>query len=51
LPHPGAVAVTSVGGVGIRRRAPRLGEHNAEVYAAVGIDAATQAELQSLGII
>lgn len=51
LPHPGAVALSSVGGIGIRRRAPRLGEHNAEVYAVLGVDAATQADLQRAGII
>jgi crotonobetainyl-CoA:carnitine CoA-transferase CaiB-like acyl-CoA transferase len=43
LTLPGAFARSSRGGIGIRRRAPRLGEHNAEVYGGLGLDAATLA--------
>ncbi|HJN94022.1 MAG TPA: CaiB/BaiF CoA-transferase family protein [Dehalococcoidia bacterium] len=34
-----------------RRRAPRLGEHNAEVYAELGVDSAALADLQAKGAI
>jgi crotonobetainyl-CoA:carnitine CoA-transferase CaiB-like acyl-CoA transferase len=43
LTYPGAFAQTSLGGVAIRSPAPRLGEHNAEVYGAIGLDAAALA--------
>ncbi len=51
LPFPGACARTSSGSVAIRRRAPRLGEHNAEVYSGLGIDATARAILQRDGVI
>jgi crotonobetainyl-CoA:carnitine CoA-transferase CaiB-like acyl-CoA transferase len=44
IKFPGPFAKTNLGNVGIRRRAPRLGEHNAEVYGALGLDAATLAK-------
>ncbi|MBI1814724.1 MAG: CoA transferase [Deltaproteobacteria bacterium] len=39
IKFPGAFAKSNLTPVGIRRRAPRLGEHNAEVYRALGLDA------------
>ncbi len=48
LTYPGAFAQSSLGGIGIRRRAPRLGEHNAEIYGEIGLDAV---ELARLGVI
>ena len=51
LKLPGAFAKTNRGTVGIRRRAPRLGEHNAEVFGSIGIDAAEQSALRARGII
>ncbi|MGI9523031.1 MAG: CaiB/BaiF CoA transferase family protein [Hyphomicrobiaceae bacterium] len=37
--------------IGVRRVAPRLGEHNAEIFAQVGVDAETLAALQVDGVI
>jgi crotonobetainyl-CoA:carnitine CoA-transferase CaiB-like acyl-CoA transferase len=38
LKLPGAFAKSSRGGIEVRRPAPRLGEHNAEVYGPLGLD-------------
>jgi crotonobetainyl-CoA:carnitine CoA-transferase CaiB-like acyl-CoA transferase len=43
--------MSSTCSIGIRRRAPRIGEHNAEVLAEVGLSAADIAELTAEGVI
>jgi crotonobetainyl-CoA:carnitine CoA-transferase CaiB-like acyl-CoA transferase len=43
LTYPGPFARSSREGIGMRRRAPRLGEHNAEVYGGIQVDAAALA--------
>ena len=43
LTYPGSFAKTSLGNVGVRFPAPRLGQHNREVYGALGLDAAALA--------
>jgi crotonobetainyl-CoA:carnitine CoA-transferase CaiB-like acyl-CoA transferase len=45
LRHPGAVACLKPGGLGLRSRAPRIGEHNAEVFAELGLGTAELAAL------
>ena len=39
IEHPDFFAKSSACRIGIRRRAPRIGEHNAEVYGELGLDA------------
>jgi benzylsuccinate CoA-transferase BbsE subunit len=51
LTYPGAFAKSSHGGIGVRRPAPRLGEHTAEVYAGIGLDGAALAALHDEGVI
>lgn len=43
LTYPGSFAKTSLGNVGVRFPAPRLGQHNREVYGALGLDTAALA--------
>lgn len=43
LTYPGAFAKIDLGGIGVRGPAPCLGEHNAAVYNALGLDAAALA--------
>ena len=48
LTYPGAFAKIDGAAIGVRRPAPRLGEHNAAVYAALDLDAGT---LAAAGVI
>jgi len=49
--HPDFFAKSSRCRIGIRRRAPRIGEHNAEVFAEIGLSAAEIAALSVEGVI
>ncbi|OGO44891.1 MAG: hypothetical protein A2Z05_01935 [Chloroflexi bacterium RBG_16_60_22] len=40
LKYPGGAVVTTQGYVGVKRRAPHIGEHNEEVYKELGLSAA-----------
>jgi len=51
IEHPDFFAKASRSRIGIRRRAPRIGEHNAEVYAELGLDAAALRELARAGVV
>jgi len=51
IEHPDFFAKASGARVGIRRRAPRVGEHNAEVYGELGIDAEALRELAREGVV
>ncbi len=49
--YPGPFAKFSEQPIDYKRRPPRIGEHNAEVYGELGLDAQALAELQNKGII
>ncbi len=51
LTYPGPFARFSEADVGIRRRAPRIGEHNEEVYGELGLLPADLARLREQGVI
>jgi len=51
IEHPAFFAKTNRNGIRVRTRAPRIGEHNAEVYAELGIGADEIAELQAEGVL
>jgi len=51
LTYPGAVAKTTADGIGVRRPAPRLGEHNREVYEELGISSVDQDAMRAAGVI
>lgn len=51
LEHPAFFAKSSTCRIGIRRRAPRVGEHNAAVYGELGLGAAELAELAREGVV
>jgi benzylsuccinate CoA-transferase BbsE subunit len=51
LRYPGAFARSNRTPIGIRRAAPRLGEHTAELLAEIGIDAAGVARLRAEGVL
>jgi crotonobetainyl-CoA:carnitine CoA-transferase CaiB-like acyl-CoA transferase len=50
IEHPDFFAKASRSRVGIRRRAPRIGEHNEEVYGELGLDAAALRALAAEGV-
>ena len=49
--YPGPFAKFSEQPISYKRRPPKIGEHNAEVYGELGLDAQALAELHSKGII
>ena len=49
--YPGPFAKFSEQPISYKRRPPKIGEHNAEVYGELGLDAQVLAELQNKGII
>ncbi len=49
--YPGPFAKFSEQPIDYKRRPPRIGEHNAEVYGELGLDAQALAELQNKGVI
>jgi crotonobetainyl-CoA:carnitine CoA-transferase CaiB-like acyl-CoA transferase len=51
LEHPARFASDSLGGCGVRRRAPRIGEHNAEVYGELGLSPGELRELAARGVL
>lgn len=51
IEHPAFFARSSRGDIGIRGRAPRIGEHNAEVYAELGLEEDDLARLRGEGVI
>jgi crotonobetainyl-CoA:carnitine CoA-transferase CaiB-like acyl-CoA transferase len=51
IEHPDFFAKASGSRIGIRRRAPRVGEHNAEVYGELGLDGASLRALARDGVI
>ncbi len=51
IEHPAFFAKTGAREIGIRRRAPRIGEHNVEVYRALGIEREELAKLAAEGVI
>ena len=51
IEHPDFFAKSSRCRIGIRRRAPRVGEHNRELYGELGITADGLAELAAAGVV
>ena len=51
LEHPAFFAKSSACRIGIRRRAPRVGEHNTEVYGELGLGLAELEALRGEGVI
>jgi crotonobetainyl-CoA:carnitine CoA-transferase CaiB-like acyl-CoA transferase len=51
IEHPAFFAKGNARGVAIRRRAPRIGEHNGEVYRGLGLDREEIAKLAAEGVI
>jgi crotonobetainyl-CoA:carnitine CoA-transferase CaiB-like acyl-CoA transferase len=51
IEHPDFFARTEDGAIRIRRRAPRIGEHNGEIYGELGLDAADLEKLAAERVI
>ena len=51
IEHPAFFAKSTATRIGLRRRAPRVGEHNAEVYGEIGLGAADLDGLALNGVI
>jgi len=51
IEHPDFFAKAGLGRIGIRRRAPRVGEHNAEVYGELGLAAPDLERLAREGVV
>ena len=51
IEHPAFFAKSSRESLAIRSRAPRVGEHNAEIYAELGLDAAELDALAAKGVV
>jgi len=51
LRYPGAFALSNATSIGIRRPAPRLGEHTAEVLGELGLGAAEVERLRAEGVV
>jgi crotonobetainyl-CoA:carnitine CoA-transferase CaiB-like acyl-CoA transferase len=49
--HPEFFAKSNACRIGIRRRAPRIGEHNAEIFGEIGISAGALADLAAEGVV
>ena len=51
IEHPAFFAKSTATRIGLRRRAPRVGEHNAEVYGEIGLGAADLDALARDGVV
>ncbi len=51
IEHPAFFGISSAAGIRIRNRAPRIAEHNAEVYGELGLDAEELGKLTAEGVI
>ena len=51
IEHPGFFARSSNDGIRLRGRAPRIGEHNAELFASLGVSETALAGLASEGVV
>jgi len=51
IEHPDAFAKSNTNKIGIRQRAPRIGEHNVEVYREIGVAEAELASLAREGVV
>jgi crotonobetainyl-CoA:carnitine CoA-transferase CaiB-like acyl-CoA transferase len=49
--HPDFFAKASRTRIGIRSPAPRIGEHNAQIYAEIGLEEAELADLRRQGVV